>query len=77
VSSIESLGVEILDLTHPLSKVGIRGFQQIVGITHQAVGVDGPVELLYQCFHDTHAGCAIYIIQINSFLPITTENDVL
>jgi hypothetical protein len=48
VSSIEALGVDTVELAHPLSKVGIRGFhQQVVVIAHQAVGVDGPVKPLY------------------------------
>jgi hypothetical protein len=42
--SIEILGIYTIELVHPFGQVGVRRFnQQMILITHQAVGMAYPV----------------------------------
>jgi hypothetical protein len=45
VSSVESLGIDPVELPHPPAEIALRGLdEQMIVIIHQAVGMAKPVE---------------------------------
>jgi hypothetical protein len=45
VSSVESLGIDPVELPHPPAEIALRGLdEQMIVIVHQAIGMAKPVE---------------------------------
>ncbi len=78
MAAIGRLGVDAVDLAHPLGEVGIRCLDdEVIMVRHLAIGVATPVEPAAHLAKNVEPSRAVLIVTIDRLAPITTRGDVI
>jgi len=78
VHLVDPLGVDAVQLAHPLGEIGIRRLnEQVIMVAHQAVGVHQPVEPMTDTAKQIKENVAVPSPEVNILSPATACSDVV
>jgi len=78
VHLVDPLGVDVVQLAHPLGEIRIRRLnEQVIMVAHQAVGVHQPVEPMTDTAKHIQEEMAVPSAEADVLSTVTTRGDVV